>query len=252
MTMSVQKDTKARIGQVFALLAATLLLGLFMSHSCAAEPVPSLEVWTAAQEYGEPLGIDPLLIYAIACAESSLDAHASSGQARGLMQMTKRAWTEVTDRDYDDAWDWRLNLEMAAAYLDLLKKRLEKSGHYSWPLLACAYRYGPGAVEKAGFDTTQLPPERNLIYKALFCGKTPSLPDPAPLRDIVAIYPPQPSIEEPVRLPDRFQLFEPEAIPPLLPLLSSAPDDESEWLGDDFMMPRPDPSSTTAPETETP
>ena len=189
---------------------ATFILVFSFTRSCGASPVPADEVWTKAEHLGEEHDLDPLLIFAIACAESSLDAHADSGQARGLMQMTPHAWEEVTSRSFDEAWDWQENMEAAASYLQLLKSRLQEDDHYSWPVLVAAYHYGLGKIEQSRYDVTRLPQSRNLIYADLLKGRTPDLPAPAPVRPIEdepAVYQPESAVA--ALAPD------PDSLPPL-------------------------------------
>jgi len=166
------------------ILSGTILY-CFLPRTCGAAVVPSEEVWKCAEHLGFKYNIDPLLIFSIACAESSLDSRADSGKARGIMQMTPDAWAEVADTSFSDAWDWRENMEESVRYLQLLKRRLLADGAYSWPVLAAAYHYGLGKIEQAGYDLAKLPPSKNLIYARLFKGETPDdLPYPAPRRSI--------------------------------------------------------------------
>lgn len=159
-------------------------IGCAFSSSCEAAVVPSTAVWKKAEELGRKNDIDPLLIYSIACAESSLDDRADSGQARGIMQISKVAWEEVSKLSYDEAWKWETNMEVAAKYLHVLRRQLENSGQYSWRILAASYHYGPRRVEDARFRFSRMPRERNKIYKALFAGRMPQLPGSVPYREI--------------------------------------------------------------------
>jgi hypothetical protein len=142
------------------------------------------EVWAEAQLLGTKHNLDPLLLFSIACAESSLDPKATNGQARGLMQLTPLAWRDATTRSFDDAWDWHANMEVSAEYLGQIRTELQRRRHYSWPVLAAAYHLGLGKVTKSGYDLDRLPPVHNHIYTQLFEGHTPYLPYPAPLRRI--------------------------------------------------------------------
>jgi hypothetical protein len=159
-------------------------LGSILSGPCAAAVVSSSEVWKKSEELGRKNDLDPLLIYSIACAESSLDDKADSGKARGIMQVSRVAWTEVTKQSYDEAWKWETNMEVAAQYLHVLRRQLENSGHYSWPVLAASYHYGPNKVADARFRIKRLPRENNKIYKALLAGRMPKLPGNVPYREI--------------------------------------------------------------------
>jgi hypothetical protein len=158
--------------------------GFTFPWGAGAAAVSPEAVWAKAEELGRRSDIDPILIYSIACAESSLDERADSGQARGIMQISRVAWKEVTPRSYDDAWQWQTNMEVAAKYLHRLRVDLENSGHYSWQILAASYHYGPRRVEAAGYRVWRLPREHNRIYRALFAGRTPNLPGAIPTRRI--------------------------------------------------------------------
>jgi soluble lytic murein transglycosylase-like protein len=180
MTSRKGNELPVMIAVAFAVMAvATALFGPWQRESVAPE-----QVWAKAVELGARHDMDPLLIYAIACAESGLDAHAGSGKARGLMQMTAAAWKDATSRPFSDAWDWRRNMEAACAYLAILRQRQIGNGCDSWPALAAAYRLGPGTVERLRCDLSSLPRQTNDIYRELFAGRTPKLPPPAPQRPI--------------------------------------------------------------------
>jgi len=169
---------------LFLFLSAAILY-VFLPRTCGAAVIPSEEVWKCAEHLGLQYNIDPLLIFSIACAESTLDAHADSGHARGIMQMSPDAWAEVTDRDFDEAWDWRENMEEAVCYLQLLKSRLLADDSYSWPVLVASYHYGLGKIEQSDYNLAKLLQPKNRIYSQLFNGETPDdLPAPAPKRPI--------------------------------------------------------------------
>ena len=212
-----------------------------------AARIPSADVWEKAEQLGARNDIDPLLIYAIACAESSLNDRADSGHARGIMQMTDDAWADVTQKSYSEAWNWRTNMEMATCYLRLLKKRLEKSQHYSWPILVASYHFGIGTVERHGYNTARLPAVHNRIYRDMLKGITPKLPFPAPERSILLTAPAaRPSITV-TRSPTTFDI---DQLPYLfdspidLPIPSLIRDPE------DFSLPKladPNPDTLTLP-----
>ena len=221
-----QKETKHNFPRVifFSLAAGLLFLSTegrcedetFASEEVAADedsaPLDEIhttdknctpdEVWAEAQMLGTRHNLDPLLLFSIACAESSLDPNAANGQARGLMQLTPQAWRDVTDRSFDDAWDWHANMEVSAQYLSRIRAELQRRRHYTWPVLAAAYHHGMGKVAKSGYNLNRLPPVRNHIYTQLFEGHTPYLPYPAPLRRISGTTPRQylPGNEETVVL----------------------------------------------------
>ncbi len=182
MKKAVKKEAKLnRIG-AFALSLSFLFL-LTTAPLCAfgERPTPR-EVWARAESLGARHDLDPLLLFSIACAESSLNPDADSGAARGLMQMSPQAWKDVTGRPYRDAWDWRANMDAAGAYLAILRARLAKNGRLSAANLVAAYHFGPGRLEKAGYDLARLPQVQNLVYGDILAGRVPNLPAPAPER----------------------------------------------------------------------
>jgi hypothetical protein len=182
MKKAVKNEAKHnRIG-AFVLLLSLLFLFATTPLGVSGEPPTPREVWARAESLGARHDLDPLLLYAIACAESSLNPDADSGAARGLMQMSPQAWKDVTDRSYRDAWDWRANMDAAGAYLAILRTRLAKSGHLSSANLVAAYHFGPGRLEKAGYDLSRLPRVQNLVYGDILAGRVPNLPAPAPER----------------------------------------------------------------------
>jgi len=188
---TAKKHTIGLIGSIIAVLFFLILV----SRPWTKDPVPPQEAWQKADELGLANDIDPLLIFAIACAESSLDGHASNTKARGLMQMTPSAWEMVTNSPFRDAWVWQRNMEVAVSYLVLIKERQIKAKNYSWPTLVAAYRFGPNAVHRANYNIRRLPKARNEIYKELLAGRSPKLPLPAPERPIENGYP-KPPVEE--------------------------------------------------------
>ncbi|MEM1222972.1 MAG: lytic transglycosylase domain-containing protein [Verrucomicrobiota bacterium] len=141
--------------------------------------IPQEEVWAFIANQAPKSGLNPEFVYAIAWAESSLDARARSSVARGIMQLTKVAWREVTDRPYREAWDWQTNILVAMDYLAFCRNYLLENNAFSYPMLAACYRYGPYRVEKSGFSLAKLPKPKNAIYKKIFKGVTRPVPPPA-------------------------------------------------------------------------
>lgn len=170
--------------RVCSFSSVLLLLSTGFVADAGAAVIPSGDVWLKAEEVGRRNDIDPLLIYSIACAESSLNDRADSGRARGLMQLTRGAWEDVSDLSYDKAWEWRTNMEVSGKYLHKLRLKLENSGHYSWPLLAASYHYGPYRVARAKYRMNRLPRASNTIYNSMFAGRMPTLPGKIPRREI--------------------------------------------------------------------
>jgi len=161
-----------------ALVGAGLLVALVVTF-WFAEPEPHYidpqTVWRQAVEEGARHGLDPAFIYAVCFAESSLNARADSRYARGIMQMSHAAWRRVSERPWEQAWDWRANMAAAADYMAVLRAILEERGQFSYPNLAAAYRYGIGTLIEADFDLGRMPQPRNEAYRAIFAGDWESL-----------------------------------------------------------------------------
>lgn len=133
-------------------------------------PATPENVWAAVQRESRAHGLDPAFVYAIVMAESSLRPHADSGYARGIMQLSRVAWNEVSDRPYREAWNWEKNIAVGVAYLAWCKTFLEKSNRFNYPRLAACYRYGPYRVRAERYDLNRLPQPNNRIYRELFAG----------------------------------------------------------------------------------
>jgi hypothetical protein len=160
------------------LLTGSLLLVfiVFNIGSCswfrpsADEPATPETVWRYIQQEAPKVGLDPYFVYAIVMAESTLNAGASSGYARGIMQLSEGAWQTVSDESYRQAWNWKKNIDAGIAYLVHCRTLLRRSGHDSYPLLAASYRYGPNHVRRAGFNLSRINKPTNRIYQQLFAG----------------------------------------------------------------------------------
>lgn len=148
-----------------------LWLGLFDGLKLSPKPIAPEKVWQQAQREGERVGLDPGFIYAICWAESSLNAHARSRVARGIMQLTREAWKEVGAGRYGRAFDWERNMRAGVDYLAFCRDRLESAGQFSYARLAAAYRYGPYRLQAEGYDLKRMPEPRNVIYRRLFAGE---------------------------------------------------------------------------------
>jgi soluble lytic murein transglycosylase-like protein len=95
-------------------------------------------------------GLDPLLVVAIAQAESGFDAQAiSAAGALGLMQVTPET---VALFGGGDPFDPAVNLEVGSRLLATLLEQFDGD----MPLAIAAYNAGPGAVQRFG----GLPPFR--------------------------------------------------------------------------------------------
>ncbi len=161
-------------------LAAGILAAFFLwvvAERGAPDRIGPEEVWQFIEEHAPRAGLDPQFVYALAWAESSLDPRAESPVARGLMQLTRIAWEEVSDQPYRLAWKWQVNLQVGLDYLVFCRDFLQRHDRFSYPLLAAAYRYGPYHVKNHGFDINALQTPKNEIYQAIFAGHVrPVLP----------------------------------------------------------------------------
>jgi hypothetical protein len=149
-----------------------LIVCSLLVSGCGKRPNPIApeEVWEVVSREGEKYNMNPSFIFAIAFAESRFDAHANSRHARGMMQISKIAWREVSDLSYRKAWDWRRNIEVGTKYLAHNRALLQKHRHFSYPLLAASYRYGFYSVKKSGFDIQKVKKPKSKIYQQLFAG----------------------------------------------------------------------------------
>jgi soluble lytic murein transglycosylase-like protein len=159
-----------RMAVVLGVIAGILAFTLTRTLGDRREKVSEAAVWQFIQEQAGQRNLDAEFIYAIAWAESSLNARARSSVARGLMQLTKPAWQEVTDESYRHAWDWRTNLRVGIDYLAFCRDFLKQHGSFNYPLLAAAYRYGPYYVKGRNFDLNQIKRPKNEIYQRIFGG----------------------------------------------------------------------------------
>jgi soluble lytic murein transglycosylase-like protein len=155
------------------------LLAFFLIKGIGPKPgqVEPEAVWGFIQEQALQKDLDPGFIYALAWAESSLKEGARSSVARGIMQLTKPAWEEVTDESYRYAWDWRTNIRIGIEYLAFCRDYLKRHDSFSYPMLAASYRYGPYYVKKRNFNLSEIKLPKNEIYRRIFAGNIrPVLP----------------------------------------------------------------------------
>ncbi len=148
------------------------ILAVWMSiyYNPLPQKVSEEEVWAHIEALAPAKGLDPEFVYAIAWAESSLNAKARSSVARGMMQITEPAWRQVTEESYKHAWDWRTNIRIAIEYLDFCRDYLHRYDEFSYPLLAACYRYGPYYVKDQNFKISKVAEPDNEIYKRIFDG----------------------------------------------------------------------------------
>ena len=147
-----------------------LFVGVFDIFKFRDYRVDPDRVWAYVQRVAPEENLDPRFVYALCMAESSLNAHARTSVARGMMQLSKPAWEEAGGGWYYRAWNWKVNIRMGVAYLGWLKDFLKAERKLTYPMLAAAYRYGPYQVKAWDFDLNRKPEVRNLIYKEILAG----------------------------------------------------------------------------------
>lgn len=136
--------------------------------------IPAEDVWRVVQREAARHHLDPHFVFAIVFVESSLNAHADSGVARGIMQIKPDTWAQMTDRSYQQVWNWQLNIRVGTDYLGWLAESLRANDRFSYALLAASFHHGPGAVRRAGYDLARLPPTRNRVYQQIYAGIIPA------------------------------------------------------------------------------
>jgi soluble lytic murein transglycosylase-like protein len=129
------------------------------------------KVWEKIKREAPQLGLDPSFVYAICHAESSLNANAQSSIARGMMQLTEAAWSDVTNLHYRTAFQWETNVEVGMLYLKRLKGMLESVDMFNYPRLAASYRYGYNALREEQYMVSRMKTPINRIYRKLFAGQ---------------------------------------------------------------------------------
>ena len=159
-----------RLAVIMGSVVAVLAIILATTVGDHTEIVSPEEVWGYIDEIAPQSDLDPEFVYAITWAESSLNARARSSVARGMMQLTRPAWREVTDESYRHAWDWRTNIRVGIDYLAFCRDYLDRHGEFNYPLLAASYRYGPYHVRSRDFSISKLDEPENDIYRMLFNG----------------------------------------------------------------------------------
>lgn len=159
-----------RIALGLGALAGVLAVWMSIYYNPLPLRISEEEVWMHISTLAPAKGLDPEFVYAVAWAESSLNAKARSAVARGMMQVTEAAWREVTDESYKHAWDWRTNIRVAIDYMDFCRDYLHRYDEFSYPLLAACYRYGPYYVKDQDFKISKMPAPENKIYKRIFDG----------------------------------------------------------------------------------
>jgi len=161
------------VWKVLSIFLAGLFFLTWIQQKKWGMGLPPRQVWDYIHEIAPHYDLEPGFVFSIAVAESKLhpDARSKGGEARGIMQIKQSTWESITHKSYDEAWDWKTNVQVAMMYLDFCRNLLKKEGHFSYPLLAASYRYGPTAVKKAEYKINNLPKPKNRIYKKLFSGE---------------------------------------------------------------------------------
>ena len=166
-----------RVAVLLGIIVGILTFTLAHQLRPPVRQVTPQEVWAYIEQIAPRAGLDPEFVYAIAWAESSLNEAARSSAARGMMQMTRVAWREVSDESYSMAWQWQTNVRVAIDYLAFCRDFLQARSAYSYPLLAACYRYGPYYVQDQDFEIGNLRKPDNEIYRRIFGGDVrPVLP----------------------------------------------------------------------------
>lgn len=168
-----------RLAVVLGVVVGVLAFLLAKNMTSRVTQVAPEDVWSFVQEASVQKDLDPEFVYALVWAESSLNAKARSSVARGMMQLTKSAWREVSEESYRHAWDWKTNIRVGVDYLAFCRDFLKRHDAFSYPLLAASYRYGPYYVKKHGFDLSQVRTPKNEIYQRIFNGIIRPVPPPA-------------------------------------------------------------------------
>jgi len=166
-----------RVAVALGVLLGCLTIFLTQKYSPPRAQVLPEDVWPLIYELSNQEDLDPEFVYALAWAESSLNANARSSVARGMMQLTRPAWEQVTDESYSMAWEWQMNIRIAIDYLVYCRDHLISNNAFSYPLLAASYRYGPYYVQNNEFDLKLIKTPDKEIYKRIFSGNVrPVLP----------------------------------------------------------------------------
>jgi soluble lytic murein transglycosylase-like protein len=175
-----QRDERLMFRMGVACLVIVGVLSYVLSQQVAPrrQLVHAEEVWRVVTQLAPAAEIDPGFVYALAWAESGLNARARSSVARGIMQLTRPAWSEVSDESYRLAWDWRTNLRVGIDYLAFCRDFLKSHDSFNYQLLAASYRYGPYYVKNKNFDLKQVKPPKNKIYQQIFAGNVRPVPPP--------------------------------------------------------------------------
>ena len=161
----------ANLKIVFLLVCFACLSGGCKYFDPDANFIDEKKVWAKIKKEAPELGLEPSFVYAICHAESSLNANAETSIAKGMMQLTEGAWSDVTNLHYRTAFQWETNVEVGMLYLKRLKGMLESVDMFNYPRLAASYRYGYGALRQEQFMVSRMKTPINRIYRKLFAGQ---------------------------------------------------------------------------------
>ncbi len=157
---------------VFYLLLLILAMFLSRCDQIAETGDLKVDIWREVNRVAPQYRLEPGFVYSIIFAESSFNPQAKTQVARGLMQLTEVAWKQVSDLPYSEAWNWKANIQVGCAYLAWCRERFEKNGRQpTYPMLAAAYHYGFGKVQRSGYDLSALGDNPNHTYRRLFAGE---------------------------------------------------------------------------------
>ncbi|MEL0098433.1 MAG: transglycosylase SLT domain-containing protein [Opitutae bacterium] len=159
-------------------LGILCLLGGCKYFDPGANFIDEKKVWAKIKKEAPELGLEPSFVYAICHAESSLNANAETSIAKGMMQLTEPAWSDVTKLHYRTAFQWETNIEVGMLYLKRLKGMLESVDMFNYPRLAASYRYGYGALRQEQYMVSRMKTPINRIYRKLFAGQLSPVPTP--------------------------------------------------------------------------
>ncbi len=174
---NVRRCVRNKCGILIILSLFVITALIFVRCRRTPKFLPATQVWPMARAEALHNQLDPRFVFAIIRAESSLNAYADTGYARGIMQVSKGAWNDVSEEPWSNAWDWKKNISAGVLYLAHCRRLLQEEKKFSYPMLAACYRYGFTTVETAGFDMERLDLPQNDTYRQLFAGKIPPAPD---------------------------------------------------------------------------
>ena len=161
-------------GKIWIAGVFAFLLSLFWGckyFESGSNFIDEKKVWSKIKKEAPELGLEPGFVYAICHAESSLNANAETSIAKGMMQLTEAAWSDVTNLHYRTAFQWETNIEVGMLYLKRLKSMLESVDRFNYPRLAASYRYGYSALRQEQYMVSRMKTPINRIYRKLFAGQ---------------------------------------------------------------------------------